>query len=497
MLSWDSGQSSRVIGSGLLLLGAILTWLLLWSPAPPATAAPGACTRYWTGASSSAWEANGNWSNTNGGSPSTVPAFTDVACMSTSPTRTLVTVSDTREVAGVNFAAGAVSPTLRVTAGASLKVGGAAPHSYDSTVATLSLLSGSTFGGTAPVTVSTLGNVGGATLALGSGSLSLASGGSATLATSTSLALDSGYQFRNAGTVTQNSGAYIHFGYNGASGVTNTGTWSMRTTSDPLYNPSGNANIFETSAGGTVEVTLPATSSTMPLGYLPITNNGILHVTKGHLATSVGGAGTGTYQLASGTSLDLNGGTFPLTGTQITGPGQLNLNGGTATTNTNATLPTTSFNGGTLTGGGTFTIPASTTATIPNGNSVNLNEGTTLRNEGTVTSNPNSYISYGYNGDNKVTNAGTWTFTTTADPLYNPSGNPNSAFTNTGGSTVNVSLALAGDTMSLGYLPITNNGILHVTKGHLATSVEAPAPAPAPTSSPPAPASTSTAEPSP
>ena len=60
-----------------------------------------------------------------------------------------------------------------------------------------------------------------------------------------------------------------------------------------------------------MNVSLALAGDTMPLGYRPITNNGILHVTKGHLATSVGGAGTGTYQLASGTSLDLNGGTFP------------------------------------------------------------------------------------------------------------------------------------------------------------------------------------------
>ena len=291
------------------------------------------------------------------------------------------------------------------------------------------------------------------------------------MAASTSLVIDEGYQFRNAGVVTQNSGAYIQFSYAGLNKVVNTGTWTMRTTADPLFNPSGNANSFENGAGGTVEVTLPATSSTTTLSYLPITNNGTLNVTKGHLATTVGGAGTGTYQLASGTSLDLNDGTLPLTGTQITGPGQLNLNGGTATTSTTANLPTTSFNTGTLAGGGTFTVPSGTTATIPTGSYVNLNGGTTLRNEGTVTTNNNSYITYGYTGDNKVTNAGTWTFTTTSDPLYNPSGNPASAFTNAGAGTVNVSLALAGDTMSLGYLPITNNGTLNVTKGHLATTV--------------------------
>ena len=436
--------------------------------------------------------------------------------MSTSPTRTLVIVSDTREVAGVNFAAaGAVSPTLRVNGSASLKVGGTAPHSYDSAVASLSLLSGSTFGGTAPVTAGTVGNLGGATLALGNGSLTLAPGGTGSLATGTGLSVDNGYQLRNAGVVTQNGNAYVQFGSTGLNKVVNTGTWTMRTTADPLNNPSGNPNSFENGAGGTVEIALPATSSTTNLGYLPITNNGTLNVTKGHLATSVGGAGTGTYQLASGTSLDLNAGTLPLAGTQITGPGQLNLNGGTVSTSATANLPTTTFNGGTLAGGGTVTIPSGTTATFPTGAYAIVDGGTTLRNEGAVTSNNSSYLYYGYTGNNKVTNAGTWTFTTTSDPLYNPSGNAASAFTNAPAGTVNISLALAGDTMNLGYLPITNNGTLNVTKGHLATSVggagtgtysslpapastSTPAPSPWPAPRSPAPASsTSTAAPSP
>ena len=46
----------------------------------------------------------------------------------------------------------------------------------------------------------------------------------------------------------------------------------------------------------------------MVLQYLPIINNGTLAVTKGHLDTRVGGIGTGTYTLATGTSLELNGG---------------------------------------------------------------------------------------------------------------------------------------------------------------------------------------------
>ena len=97
----------------------------------------------------------------------------------------------------------------------------------------------------------------------------------------------------------------------------------------------------------------------MVLQYLPIINNGTLAVTKGHLDTRVGGTGTGTYTLATGTSLELNGGIFDLTGATITaGTGALNLNGGGSLTGSPSTGNLT-FNGGLLVGGGTITLPSS------------------------------------------------------------------------------------------------------------------------------------------
>ena len=200
----------------------------------------------------------------------------------------------------------------------------------------------------------------------GGGTFTVPSGTTATIPPGSFVTLNGGTTLRNEGTVNNSNNGYITYGYTGDNKATNAGTWNFTTTSDPLFNPSGNpASAFTNAGTGTVNVSLALAGDTMSLGYLPITNNGTLNVTKGHLATTVGGAGTGTYQLASGTSLDLNNGTLPLTGTQLTGPGQLNLNGGTATTSTTANLPTTSFNTGTLAGGGTFTVPSGTTATIP------------------------------------------------------------------------------------------------------------------------------------
>ena len=113
--------------------------------------------------------------------------------------------------------------------------------------------------------------------------------------------------------------------------VTNHGTWTFKnTTTEPLYNPGfgGTSHSFTNASDGTTNITLPAATDTMVLQYLPIINNGTLAVTKGHLDTRVGGVGTGTYTLATGTSLELNGGIFDITGATVNGAGILNLNGG-------------------------------------------------------------------------------------------------------------------------------------------------------------------------
>ncbi len=469
--------------------GVVVVALLSWGSPQSASAAAGTCTRYWTGAASTAWEVAGNWSATDGGAASTVPTASDVACISTSPARTTVVVSDSRQVAGVTFPAnGSVLPTLRVTGSGSLQVGGTAPNSYDSVVRSLDLQSGSTLGGSAPVTASSIGSLSGVTLGMSSGSsqgsLVLAPGASTTLASGEVVYVNGGYTFENNGSVTTNNG-YVYYGYDAGGGgapskVRNGGSWTVTNTSnDPFYDPYGHASLVN-AAGGTMAFTAPTSAGSVPRSSVPLVNNGLLNVTRGHVANSVDGTGTGTYNLATGTSYDHNGGTLTLTGTQFTGPGTFNLNGGTLTTpnaTSTAALPTTTkLHGGTLQGGGTFTVPSAGTAVIANGESPVLDQGTTLDNLGSVTTN-NGYLLFGYyagagDAPNKLINHGTWTTTNTNnDPFYSPYGH--ASLLNAAGATLNFSPALASDTASRNSTALTNNGTVNVTKGHVANTVDA------------------------
>ena len=171
----------RLKSSIIVLLGLFATAGVALGAAAPAGAAPGTCTRYWTGATSSAWATATNWSNTNGGPGSTVPGATDVACMSTAPARSLVIVSDSRAIAGLSFPdTASVHPTLRIDTGGGLSVGGAAPNSYDSDVRLLDLRSGSTLGGSALIVAGSAGTIGGVDLS-GTGTLRVAPGGTLTI----------------------------------------------------------------------------------------------------------------------------------------------------------------------------------------------------------------------------------------------------------------------------------------------------------------------------
>ena len=131
--------------------------------------------------------------------------------------------------------------------------------------------------------------------------------------------------------------------------VINHGTWTFKNTSvEALYNPGfgGASHSFTNASAGTTNITLPLATDTMVLQHLPIINTGTLAVTKGHLDTRVGGLGTGTYTLATGTSLDLNGGVFDLASATVNGPGTLNLNGGGSLLGAPAALSNLTFNGG-------------------------------------------------------------------------------------------------------------------------------------------------------
>src|SRR6476620_7090014 len=70
----------RLLFSRLLPL-AIAAGGLAAVAAPPAEAAPGTCTIFWKGTSSTAWETAANWSLTDGGANAgRLPNATDVVC---------------------------------------------------------------------------------------------------------------------------------------------------------------------------------------------------------------------------------------------------------------------------------------------------------------------------------------------------------------------------------------------------------------------------------
>ena len=150
-------------------------------------------------------------------------------------------------------------PKITVDSGASLTVGTSAVDSYDSVINNLALPSGSAFGGRAAVTAGTIGNLSGVTLT-GIGSLTLGTGGTGTLASSTTLSLEGGYLVSNKGTLTSTDGQVVF--YDGK--VTNGGTWTLKNPSvEAFYNQSGAAtNTYTNSAAGTSQ--LPLSLATTP-----------------------------------------------------------------------------------------------------------------------------------------------------------------------------------------------------------------------------------------
>ena len=300
----------------LVVLGAILGWLAL-AEGEAASAAPGTCSIYSTGASSISWSAAANWSLTdNGPNAGRLPNSTDVICMSTAPTRQDVQVSDARAVAGVNFAdTPSVDPSLRVLGCGSLAVGSAVDGAFDSTINNLRLVAGSTLTGTADVLVTSSGT--GATIAnvtiSGPGKLTL--GPSVSVTTTPTL---DGRPLVNQGTLTQTASALNL--YNGAR-VENQGIWNAPTSGGFFVNTDSTPGVeFRNTVTGQVNVSPGAGNSF--LFYAPLVNNGTITTTSGSLQIAGGVSGTGSFvqttpgelTVASGKTVDVTGLTFSGTG---------------------------------------------------------------------------------------------------------------------------------------------------------------------------------------
>ena len=140
--------------------------------------------------------------------------------------------------------------------------------------------------------------------------------------------LYNGAVLTNNGAVTSDNGyVALHDGT-----ITNNGTWLIKNnTNTPFYNWTGlPTNAVTNAAAGTMTFTPPASGDTVPLDSLPVANQGTISLTQGRLLTSVGGSGSGTYNLATGTTLQQSGGALNLHGATFPGAGTLALTGGDA-----------------------------------------------------------------------------------------------------------------------------------------------------------------------
>ena len=275
--------------------------------------------------------------------------------------------------------------------------------------------------------------------------------------------LYNGAVLTNNGAVTSDNG-YIAL-HDGT--VTNNGTWLIKNyNATPFYNWTGLAtNAVTNAAGAAMTFTPPTSGDTVSLDSLPVANQGTIALTRGRLLTSVGGSGTGTYNLATGTTFEQNGGALALGGSQFTGAGTLVLAGGDVT-GSPATLGKLTLKNVNL--NSSFTIPSTSTVTIPDSAVPRLYNGAVLTNNGSLTSD-NAYIAL---HDGTITNNGTWLIKNyNATPFYNWTGLATNAVTNAAGATMTFTPPTSGDTVSLDSLPVANQGTIALTTGRLFTSV--------------------------
>src|SRR5665213_796810 len=341
---------------GLLVAGGAF---LLAFGSPSASAAP-TCSIYWTGAKSGAWATAGNWSLTNGGaSAGRTPAATDYVCMSTSPTTAAVTSTVTVAISGINWpTAGSVAPSLTDSSGTFTV--GTATSALASTLNALSL-QGGTFAGKSVVSSSSL-NLNYGTLT-GTGTLTLASGGTGTLGAygDQGVYLTGGHHLVNNGsmaTTTDTVNGYnIYVYFQNASTFENAGTFTLTDGAQFVYQDS-TANHFQNDAGGSVTY---GGTSTATLN-VPLINNGNVSVgSGGTVSISDGGtwgatatdSGSGILSLDSGIVTAASGSSFA----------EVRLNGGTfsgmSTVTSNMNLVY-----GTLTGTGTLTLASGGAGTL-------------------------------------------------------------------------------------------------------------------------------------
>ena len=375
--------------------------------APAAEAAPGTCTIFWKGTSSTAWETAANWSLTDGGANAgRLPNATDVVCKSTAPTRTDVVISSARTVAGMNFGTGSLT-----LLGGNLTVGSVASGAFDSTIRNIAS-NGFTLGGTASTTLTGPGDpVTPVNLVLaGAGPVAIGSGSALNYS---ALTVTNGKTLTNNGTMTP---ACASVSLNLGAKLDNFGTITIPPScggSTPFFSD-GNVNtVLTNEPTGVLNL---ASTSFVDQSSIVWHNNGTVNAAAPDVYFQPSATDTGAYNIAAGSTLHQYG-TITISPATVTGAGLLRSDAGGAIVGNggsvphlsvpNATItgalssPDASLTGATFNGTGTFTVPSGGHAELTG---VTLNDSYTVLNNGSLTSTC-GFVSL--NGTSKIDNFGT------------------------------------------------------------------------------------------
>ena len=375
--------------------------------APAAEAAPGTCTIFWKGTSSTAWETAANWSLTDGGANAgRLPNATDVVCKSTAPTRTDVVISTSRAVAGMNFGTGSLS-----LVGGNLTLGSVASGAFDSTIRNLAS-SGFTLGGTASTTLTGPGDpVTPVNLVLaGAGPVAIGSGSALNYS---ALTVTNGKTLTNNGTMTPACG---NMALNLGAKLDNFGTIAIPPSCGGFtpFTSDGSANTtFTNQPAGVLNV---AGTSFVDMSNIAWRNNGTVNSSVTDFFVQPTAADTGTYAISGGSTLHQFGPVTISPGT-VTGAGTWSSDAGQTITGNGGSVPHLSVSSGvvsgslsspdatltgaTFNGSGTFTVPSGGHAEVTG---ATLNDTYTLLNNGSLTSTC-GFISL--NATSKLDNVGT------------------------------------------------------------------------------------------
>jgi len=348
----------------VLLLGFLFGVALLLGGDNVAGAAP-TCTITWTGGgSSTSWFTAANWDQNR------LPATSDNVCIPA--TNPAITVAfDQNQTAQILTLQSAQA--LAVSAG-QLAV---TDTTQTSTISNGVTLSGGSLGGAGNVVVA--GPVswsgGGKN---GTGTLT-ANGGMTISGTAT--------KFIDDGTVTNPAGQTAVINGTGPIAMgggtfANAGTVDDQADLNFIAHPSGGGFLFPCNPTGSGTISNSGTfiksggaGTTLLCPLVAFSNSGTVKVTSGTLSLQGGGASTGPFTVAGGSTLDFGAGSYLLdAGSSVTGAGTGSFSGATVTFTSGATYTTgaTSISGGSV----TFNGPASTGSYTQTGGTLDIATGT-------------------------------------------------------------------------------------------------------------------------